>query len=100
MCLPEVSPVIGLEVLYSVLENLKTAIQRFYNTSFGVAPVVANMTMRAAVSTPVFMRLRWIDENPGVKFDKTNLAHRDGLKFIYNLYNRDWTKDPLFKAIS
>lgn len=96
-CIPEVSPIIGLRLLQTYLENLKVAIDRFYNSMFGIAPIVANMTMRATVATPVFMRLRWIDENPGIKFDKTNPAHRDGLKFIYNIHNRDWRLDPLFK---
>jgi hypothetical protein len=100
ICVPEVSPLVGLIALKRVLDNLEIIIDRFYNTSFGIAPVVANMTMRGFVSTPVFMRLRWIDENPGVKFDKMNLVHRDGLKFIYNINNRDWRLDPLFKVLS
>ena len=99
VCLPEVSPIIGLQLLNAYLENLKITIDRFYNSAFGIAPVVANMSMRAVVPTPVLMRINWVKENPGVKFDKTNLAHRDGLKFIYNLNNRDWRQDPLFKAL-
>ena len=99
ICLPEVSPIIGLQLLHAYLENLKTAIERFYNSAFGIAPVVANMTMRAVVATPVLMRIHWVKENPGVKFDKTNPIHKDGLKFIYNINNRDWRSDPLFKAL-
>ena len=99
ICIPEVSPIIGLQLLHTYLEHLKTTIDRFYNPSFGIAPIIATMRMSAVVATPVFMRLRWIDENPGVKFDKMNSSHRDGLKFIYNIYNRDWRKDPLFKTL-
>ena len=99
ICVPEVSPLVGLIALRRVLDNLEIIIDRFYNSSFGIAPVTANMTMRAVVSTPVFMRLQWLDENKGVKFDKTNSVHRDGLKFIYNINNRDWRLDPLFKKL-
>ncbi len=89
----------ALQKLASILQKLRTVIERFYNPAAGVAPVVANMTMRAGVSTAVLMRLLWVDANPGVKYDKTNPTHLDGLKFIFNLNNRDWRKDPMFIAL-
>lgn len=98
-CVPYVSPLIALTTLKSVLENIRLAIERFYNPFFGVAPIVANMSMKAYVSTPVFMRFLWIKENPNIKFDKTNPIHLDDLKFIYNLNNKDWRNDPLFQNL-
>jgi hypothetical protein len=65
-----------------------------------MSEVVGNMKMTATVSTPVFIRFKWIESHPGVKFNKTNPAHVDDIKFLYNIYNKDWTKDPLFKAIT
>jgi hypothetical protein len=99
ICEPTVSPLVALSTLQGILADLRVALERFYNQTFGIAPLAADMSMRAVVSTPVFMRMLWIKENPGVKFDKTNLTHLNGLKFIYNLQNRDWRNDPLFKAI-
>lgn len=98
-CVPETPYKDTLLLFKSVLTNLRTAIERFYNSTLGVAPVVANMSMKAFVSTPVFVRMRWIEENPGIRFNKWNPAHRDGIKFIYNLINKDWRTDPMFRAM-
>jgi len=65
-----------------------------------VARIIGVMTMSAKVAPPVFMRLRWIEEHKGVKFDKQNEAHREDLKFLYNLYDKDWREDPMFKALN
>jgi hypothetical protein len=89
----------ALQLLRSIIRNMRTAIERFYNSAFGVAPVVANMRMTATLPTSIVMRLRWIDNNPDTKFDKTNPYHLDGLKFVYNINNRDWRTDPLFIAM-
>lgn len=98
-CIPETPPATTLTMLLSILTKLRSTIEKFYNPFQGVANVVGIMTMRAVVSTPVFMRLKWIEEHPGVKFDKTNPTHLDDIKFLYNITNQDWRKDPLFKAI-
>lgn len=95
-CIADPPPTVALLKLLAIIQGFRTAVQRFYDQTYGVAPVVANMRMSAVVSTPVLVRLRWIELNPGVVFNKNNLAHLDGIKFIYNLINRDWHTDPLF----
>lgn len=75
-------------------------IDKFYNPFFGVAEVIGVMTMKAKVSTPMFIRLRWIEEHPNTKFDKTNATHLDDIRFLYNIYNKDWRTDPMFIALA
>jgi hypothetical protein len=98
-CVPETPPSVTLATFLGVLASLRTIIDRFYNAFSGVAQIVGTMTMSAKVPTPVFMRLYWIEEHKGIKFDKHNPTHLDDLKFIYNLYDKDWSDDPMFKAM-
>ncbi len=76
-------------------------IANFYDPTTGVAPVTANMNMKAFVSTPVYVRLLWMELHPGEKFNKYDELHVEGingLKWIYNIMGRDWRQDPLFKT--
>lgn len=75
-------------------------INNFYNPAFGVAEVIGNLTMTAKVSFPVFIRLKWIETHPNTKFDKKNPAHLDDIRFLYNLANKDWRKDPMFISLA
>ena len=95
-CVPDPPLSNALLKLRSVLEKLRTVIDRFYNPFFGVAQVVGVMSMSAKVSLPVLIRLKWIEEHPNTKFDKTNVAHLDDIRFLYNLANKDWKTDPMF----
>lgn len=97
-CVPEVPPEAALTKFLVILSSLRTAIERFYDTFFGVAPVVANMSMSARAPITVVVRVRWMNENPGVKFNSTNIAHIEAIKFIYNLAGKDWRTDPLFRV--
>ena len=98
-CVPETPPSVTLTSFLGILSSLRRIIDRFYNPFMGVSQVIGRLTMTAQVAPPVFMRLKWIDEHPGIKFDKQNTDHHNDLKFIYNLYNQDWHDDPMFKAL-
>ena len=99
-CVPDPLPTVALTSLLTILSRLRTVIDQFYNPFFGMAQVIGAMRMSAKVSTPVFIRLKWIEAHPQVKFDKTNPSHVDDIKFLYNIYNKDWHTDPLFKAVT
>jgi len=98
-CVPDPPLSNALLKLRSVLEKLRSVIDKFYNPFFGMAEVIGNMSMSAKVSFPVFIRLKWIEEHPNTKFDKTNATHLDDIRFLYNLYNKDWRTDPMFIAL-
>jgi hypothetical protein len=98
-CVPDPPLSNALLKLRSVLEKLRTVIDQFYNPFFGVAQVVGVMTMSAKVSLPVFIRLKWIEEHPNTKFDKTNATHLDDIRFLYNIANKDWHTDPIFNVL-
>jgi len=98
-CVPDPPLANALLGLQSILVKLRTVIDKFFNPFFGVSQVVGTMTMKATVPTVVFMRLKWIETHPNTKFDKTNPTHLDDIKFLYNLDNKDWRTDPLFKAL-
>lgn len=99
-CVPDPLPSVALTSFLKILSRLRTVINQFYNPFFGVAQVIGSMTMSAKVSTPVFIRFKWIESNPNTKFNKTNPTHLDDIKFLYNIYNKDWKEDPLFKAMA
>ena len=98
-CVPETPPSVTLTSFLGILASLRRVIDKFYNPFMGVADILGQMSMSAMVAPTIFMRLRWIEEHPGIKFDKQNEAHRNDLKFLYNLYNKDWRDDPMFKAL-
>ncbi len=75
-------------------------IDKFYDPTTAVAPITADMHMRGQVDTAIFVRLRWVKSHPGEKFNKYDYHHVEGingLKWLYNIMGRDWTKDPMFK---
>jgi hypothetical protein len=98
-CVPETPPSVSLTSFLGILASLRRVINKFYNPFMGVSQVIGIMTMSAKVAPPIFMRLKWIEDHPGTKFDKQNVGHRDDLQFVYNLYNQDWRNDPMFKAM-
>jgi hypothetical protein len=98
-CVPETPPSVTLSTFLGILASLRNVIDKFYNPFMGVADVVGRLTMSASVPTTIFMRLKWIEGHPGVKFDKQNEEHHKDLKFLYNVYNQKWCDDPMFKAL-
>lgn len=98
-CVPETPPSVTLTTFLGILTSLRRVIDKLYNSFSGVAQIVGTLSMSAKVPTPIFMRFKWIEDHPNTKFDKQNAEHRDDLKFIYNLYNKDWRDDPMFKAM-
>ena len=98
-CVPETPPSVTLSTFLGILASLRNVIDKFYDPFMGVAQIIGRLTMSAKVAPPIFMRLRWIEDHPGVKFDKQNAAHRNDLKFLYNLYDQEWRDDPMFKAL-
>lgn len=96
ICIPDPPFTVALIKLRTILGKLRSVIEKFYNPFFGISQVIGKMSMSARVSTVVFIRLKWIETNPDVKFDKTNPTHLDDIRFIYNILNKDWHTDPLF----
>jgi hypothetical protein len=60
---------------------------------------VGQMTATSTTTPPVFTRLLWIEENKGIKFDRTNPLHVLQLKDKYMQVNEDWRQDPLLKKV-
>jgi hypothetical protein len=96
-CVPDIPLTTSLQSFKLFLSKLRDVIANFYNPTLGVADVRGNMTMTAAVSTVVYVRLVWVQmpNHTDVKFDKTNPIHLEDLKFIYNNIGKDWLQDPL-----
>ena len=58
---------------------------------------IGKIKAKSAVSPPMYVRLLWIDNNPGEVFDKNNPYHILQLTDMYLQINEDWTQDPLLK---
>jgi hypothetical protein len=58
---------------------------------------IGKMSGTSAISPAYYVRLLWIEENPGTVFDKTNNAHILQLIDLYLQLGLDWKEDPLIK---
>ena len=98
-CIPEVSPTVGLNTLLDIVKRLKSIIDRLYDPMIAVSNVEGSMSMTGSVTTPVFVRLRWVKLHSGEKFNKYSYKHVcgiDGLMWIYTTMGREWREDPMF----
>ena len=85
---------IALSSLFSVLEN---AVNIFFPSSSILAPMIAPMGAKAAVSDKVFVRITWRQQYPNIVFHPDNLIQRLQLKEIYLMFGMNYTNDPLFR---
>ena len=58
---------------------------------------VGKMSGSSAVSPALYVRLLWIEENPGQTFDKTNNGHVLQLIDLYLTIGQDFREDPMIK---
>jgi hypothetical protein len=83
--------------LESFIYKVQETIGEFFPASLVVSRMIAEMSARASVPPPIFVRLAWLDRHNGEPFDVDNVLNRLQIKTIYLEYGLDHTRDPLFK---
>lgn len=104
-CEPNVPYVTTLMEFLSILESLKSSIDKFYPIATVTSPFESTIISRGTVDIRVFARLEWIRQYKTVygRFDKENPLHilllrNEFIRFGYNpdidKFLREWTPTP------
>ncbi len=85
--------------IFNVIDSFDSMISILLTvTQFG-APFVGTLTGTSAIAPALAVRLIWIQQNEGVKFDTTNRLHVNQLKDIYLSIAIDWRTDPILSKL-
>lgn len=96
VCEPGIPPTIGLTLFSSLLNNIKETINKFFPRANINAPFTADMYVGGALPARIVIRLLWIQQNPGIQFDRTDQTHLYQVKDLYLSKHLDWRNDILF----
>ena len=83
--------------LESFILKVQESINEFFPSTTAVSRMIADMSARASVPPPIFIRLAWLERYDGQPFDVDNPLDRLTIKRLYLEYGLDHTRDPLFK---
>ena len=95
-CDSDPPPIALLTVLRNIIDKFTYAIDKFFPDAKTNAPFTADMDATINVPPIIMVRLMWIKEHKGVKFDVHNTVHLNQIKDMYLRIGRDWEQDPLF----
>lgn len=84
-----------VQTMIPIVSNMQIIAETFVMNT--VKMFIGKIQAKSAVSPPMYVRLLWIDNNPGEVFDKNNPYHILQLTDMYLQINEDWTQDPLLK---
>jgi hypothetical protein len=86
-----------MEAFLSMIESLRTTIDKLFPAIDTKAPFVASMSATGGVPVPLFIRLAWRQRYIGVKFEGTNIQLGQ-LIDLYMQYRLDWSTDKYIVA--
>jgi hypothetical protein len=81
----------------SMIESLKTTLDKLFPATEAKAPFVAPMSATGGVPVPIFIRIAWRQRYIGVKFEGTNIQLGQ-LIDMYIRYGFDWMTDTYIVA--
>lgn len=84
-----------VQTMIPIVSNMQIIAETFIMNTMKM--FIGKIKAKSAVSPPMYVRLLWIDNNPGEVFDKNNPYHILQLTDMYLQINEDWTQDPLLK---
>jgi hypothetical protein len=84
-----------VQSMIPIVSNMQIIAETFIMNTMKM--FIGKIKAKSAVSPPMYVRLLWIDNNPGEVFDKNNPYHILQLTDMYLQINEDWTQDPLLK---
>lgn len=107
---PSVAPATLLQQFVAMIEQMKTAIDKFYPPSNSVSIYIGKLATTAYIPFVIAVRLKWIEvygtqtviDNDGNaekiarKFDSSSEVDRLQLKDLYLAVGQDWRTDPMF----
>lgn len=91
-------PIPTLDAILKLVVATTYVVDQFFPKEKAMAPYVAKMGFRGAVPIPIFVRLAWKKQYPGVTYDNTRIQILQ-LKDVYLQYGFDWKTDPYLSRI-
>ncbi len=89
---PCVSDSIYMETLSTLIRAIAAVVDKCYPNFVGYATIVGDMSADCALPAPLFTRLIWLKEHPGVKYTNSDYQQYEVID-IYLKNGLDWRSD-------
>jgi len=81
-----------METLSTLIRAIAAVVDKCYPNFVGYATIVGDMSADCALPAPLFTRLIWLKEHPGVKYTNTDYQQYEVID-IYLKNGLDWRSD-------